>query len=336
MNFRIILSTLVTILLIVSCKNDPTSSTPVSPKTVTQMSTGGNSTTSSQVFPTKEDIRAVEQNIPVRGGPADFTIKINGSQPGRADLVGYHVSEHFLADTTLRTADGSMRFVNEEGFPQGLYFVKIDNERYLRVMLGKDQKFTLESTITNPDADAVVTGSDENSAYYENLAMEQTGNQKMQAINTRMTNNPEGSAEHSAAKAEQNKLLDERDAALEKLYKKYPNTLFEKFKRAGANPRVREDVAKEDIMYHYRQEFWDDVDFSDRRLARTPVITNKLKRYFEELTPQNQDSILASAYPLIDKTLGHAFYFKYFANWIVTTYEPGKCALMDPEKCMSI
>jgi thiol-disulfide isomerase/thioredoxin len=293
---------------------------------------GRNIAPSTGGYPTPEAIAEVENNIPPRGGAADFTITVKGAPPGRADLIGFYAEENYLADTTSRSANGVMRFTNPEGYPQGLFYVKFADQRYLQVMLGEDQKFSLETTAANPDGDMKIEGSDENSAFFENLAFEKVGNQQLQAVNAKITAAQEGTEAYKAAKAEQNALLDRRDQELQAIFKKYPNTLFEKFKRAGANPRVRDDVPREQLAYYYRQEFWNDVDFSDRRLIRTPVIKNKLARFFEELTPQNQDSILSSAYLLTDKTLEHPEYFKYIANWIVKKYEPTKCTLMDPEK----
>lgn len=302
------------------------------PRAAAPPANGRNTAPAQGGYPTAAAIAEVEGNIPPRGGAADFTIKVKGATTGRGDLIGFYAEENFLADTTSRSADGTMRFVNPEGYPQGLYYVKFADQRYLQVMIGEDQKFTLETSASNPDGDMKINGSDENSAFFENLASEKIGNQQLQAINARVTAAQEGTAEYTAAKADQSALLDRRDQELQSVFKKYPNTLFEKFKRAGANPRVREDVPKSEIAYHYRQEFWNDVDFGDRRLIRTPVIKNKLNRFFEELTPQNQDSILSSAYLLTDKTLTHPEYFKFIANWIVRKYEPTKCTLMDPEK----
>jgi peroxiredoxin len=99
---------------------------------------------------------------------------------------------------------------------------------------------------------------------------------------------------------------------------------------AGQNPKVR-DVPENEKVYWYRTDFWDNVNFGDRRLLRTPVIINKLKRYMKELTPQNPDSVFAAAKHLVERTLTYPEYYKFFANWITIQYEPTKCTLMDPE-----
>lgn len=273
-----------------------------------------------------------ETNTPVYGGPADFTLKMKGAQPGISDLIGYYAEQHFKIDTTVISADGTIHFKNPDGYPQGMYYISFANERYLQIILGEDQKFTLESEITDPDGKMKVTGSDENEAFFENLLFEQTTSPQFTELGTKLKQYQEGSADYEAVKKEQDALADQRDKHLEMMYKKYPNTLFSKFKQAGQNPKLREDVPKESVVYHYRQEFWDNVDFGDRRLLRTQVIFNKLKRYFDELTPQNQDSILNSATRLTDRLFMYPEYYKFISNWVVRTYEPTKTTLMDPEK----
>lgn len=317
--------------ILLSCKNE----TPLENTTLKKKPTLLSATTSQLGQPDKPSQSAIDtvlNNIPRRGAPADFTIKILGTTTGRADLIGFYGAENFLADTTTRTADGMMHFKKPEGYPQGLYYVKYADQSYLQVMLGEDQEFTLETTVSNPDENVIISGSDENSAFFENLATERLGNQELQDINARMTATTEGTSAYKAAKQDQSDLLDKREMELEKLFEKYPNTLFEKFKRAGANPRVREDIPKEQQLYYYRQDFWADVDFSDSRLIRTPVIKNKMNKFFEELTPQNQDSILSSAYHIMDELLMYPEYYRFFAISIVNKYQPTKCSLMDPEK----
>jgi thiol-disulfide isomerase/thioredoxin len=68
------------------------------------------------------------------------------------------------------------------------------------------------------------------------------------------------------------------------------------------------------------------------RLLYTPMINNKVKRYFgKELTPQNPDSIIVAAHHLIDKTIEHKEFYKFFVNWLLFAYEPGKSSVMDAE-----
>ena len=287
-------------------------------------------------FASKEAIAAAE--VPVYGkGKADFTVKVAGAQPGPSDLIGFYAEQNFKADETTIGADGTIRFncqncaAGQSTYPQGLYYVKIANEKYLQILLGEDQQFTLTTNIDNPDLDMKVEGSDENEAFFTNMKFERAGSPKFAEIGEKLKGLTESSPGYSELKAQQKELTDARKVHLAEIYKKYPNTLLTSFKKAGQEPDLRDDVPDDQKVYHYRQDFWNDVDFGDRRLLRTPVIHNKLKRYFDQLTPQNQDSIFASATRLVDKTLMHPEAYKFIANWIVRQYEPTKTTLMDPE-----
>lgn len=302
-------------------------------ETVTKAAQNTPSKVSTQVpngnYPSQEAIRATD--TPLYGGPADFTLTVQGRAPGRADLVGFYAEQNVLVDTMVVGVDGKINFKKPEGYPQGLYYVSIAKNRYVQVMLDEDQKFEMSTTMVNPDENMVVKGSDSNTALYENIVYERTGQPKFDAIAQKIQGAAEGSAEKKQYEAEQKALTDERQSHLDVLYKKYPNSLFTKFKQAGANPIVRDDVPQDKVVYHYRNDFWKGVDFSDRRLMRTPVINNKLKRYFTELTAQNQDSIFASATRLCDQVLTEPEYYMFFTNWVVRNFEPTKTTLMDPE-----
>lgn len=308
-----------------------TTPTQAQPKTTAQNNTHKTSTQASASgdYPSQAAIDAT--NKPVYGGAADIVLKVKGAKAGRADLIGFYAEENVRVDTVSRSADGTARFNKPGGYPQGIYYISYAKDKYLQVLLGEDQEFSMETSIENPDGLMKVTGSDENEAFFTNIRFEKSNAPKFEATAAKMKGVKEGSPEYAKLKAAQETYNDERLAHLEELYKKYPNTLFTKFKQAGANPVLRTDVPENTVVYHYRQDFWEGVDFSDRRLLRTPVIHNKLKRYFKELTPQNQDSIFASATRLCDRVLVYPEYYMFFTNWIVRQFEPTKTSLMDPE-----
>ncbi len=287
-------------------------------------------------FASKEAIAAT--NTPVYGkGKADFTLKVEGAQPGQSDLIGFYAEQNFKADETQIQADGTIRFNcqsckdGQTTYPQGLYYVKLAEQKYLQIILGEDQEFTMATNISDPDGMMTVKGSDDNQAFFENLKFERIGSPKFSNINAKLKGVAQNSPEYNKLKADMKVLTDERKAHLNDLYKRYPGTLFASFKKAGQEPELREDKPDDQKVFYYQQDFWNDVDWSDRRLLRTPVINNKVKRYFKEITAQNQDSIFASATRLVDQLLPYPEYYMFIANWVVRTYEPTKTTLMDPE-----
>lgn len=265
-----------------------------------------------------------------KGGPAEIVLNVKNMPDPQASLIGFFAESHFKADTTS-VNNGKIVFTNPEGYDQGLYYVSIGKDKFAQIMLGDDQKFELSLDAEDPLNTIVVKGSEENELFYDNLKYEQDFNIRFADVNNKLKTLSEGSAEYKKLEVEKEALEQERKDVLNKLFKEHPDNLFTKFKMAGQNPEVRKDLSDKEQVYHFRKEFWDNVDFSDERLIRTPVINNKLKRYIKELTPQNADSIVHYSKILIDKTLQYPEYFKYFSNWVVLEYEAGKSTIMDAE-----
>ncbi|MEL6140789.1 MAG: DUF5106 domain-containing protein, partial [Bacteroidota bacterium] len=161
---------------------------------------------------------------------------------------------------------------------------------------------------------------------------------KFTDVNGRLRGLTPATSEYATVKAEQDQLVSQRKAHLNDIFTQHPNNLFTKFKQAGQNPDLHTELTLPDgspdndaQVYYFRREFWDNVDFADTNLLRTPVIANKLERYMTQLTPQRADSIISSANFLLKKVIDQPPYLRYFANWITLKYEPGKTTLMDSE-----
>lgn len=294
-----------------------------------EMNSTSTNEVNSDVMPNPEDIARIDD--PIKGGPVDIKITIEGLQPGNYRMIGFYAEGHFLADSVTVKSNGVIRIKKNEGYAQGLYYLTFGEGKYLQMILGEDQKFTATGNLANISNSMKFEGSLENQKFYDSMAFESDFSSRHTAIVRHIEKLQEGTYQFDEQTSKKEKLEQERTDYLDKLFNDHPNLLFTKFKQAGQNPIIRDDVQEDQKVYYFRKEFWDNVDFSDSRLIRTPVIINKLKRYMKELTAQNQDSVYASAKMLVDKTLAYPEYYKFFANWIVIQYEPTKTTLMDPE-----
>ena len=273
-----------------------------------------------------------KQTEPIMGGPSDIKITLKDHpKSGVAKIIGFYSDQSYLADT-VSFKNGVIQYTNPKGLAQGIYYLGVpDRTENLQLILGEDQKFELEVTLTDIINTIKIFGSEEMRVMYENAKYESQITPQIANLSNQLKSMTPGTSEFTTIKNQRDALDNERVATVKNLLVKYPKLLFSKYKNAGQNPKVREDVAKEMQMYYFRREFWDNVDFDDRRLLRTPVIGNKLKKYMKEFTAQNQDSIIASSRFLIDKVVDKPEYLKIFANWVVLNYEPAKCELMDAE-----
>jgi peroxiredoxin len=247
----------------------------------------------------------------------NIQVRVQGLTSGKVRLLGTFADQQFLADTTTIAADGSFSFVRDEPYKQGAYWVVLPNESYFQLLLSEDQTMTLTTHINNLWGAMQVEGSLDNELLRQTQVYEQDFQAKAQGL----------SAEQRTP------LMEARQQFLEGIFAANPNSFFTIFKRAGQNPLLRTDKPEEEQVYWYRMDFWKGFDFTDERLMYTPVVKNKLQRYFKEITPQQPDSIKASVDRLMAQLpyLKGSEFYKYFSNWITIQYEPTKTDLMDAE-----
>ena len=275
--------------------------------------------------PSLADAEAPNIRLRLTNAPLDGTL-----------LIGQFMERQYRADSA-QIENGTLVFQRDEPYPLGHYYVYLSSGIGFQVIISEDQTFTMEADVNNLASTMKVEGSVDNELLYEALKYEEELQPKFQQLTNQASSLTSGSTEYEAVIAQRAALIEERKGRLESLYDRAPKSLFTSFKRAGQNPDIRElnlpngAPDEEARVADFRYHFWDNVDFSDTRLLRTPVIKNKLERYVKELTPQNADSLIAAADNLLSRTGYQGKFYEFFANWITLQYEPGKTTVMDGE-----
>ena len=267
----------------------------------------------------------------------DIKITIQGGKASLVRLIGMFQDRQYLADSARMDANGVILLKRAEPYKPGLLYVALKQGGALQLLITEDQTFEMTTNINDLAGAMQVTGSLDNEILYKSFKIESAIQAKMNPLSQQMKGLDKNDPKYQQIKAQRDVLVGERKTSLDNLFQQYPNSFFTAFKKAGQNPTVKDirnadgSINEQAQVYAYRTEFWDNVDFSDDRLLYTPVITNKLKRYINELTPQHPDSIISAASFLVDKSLPYPEYFQYFANWITLNYDPKETSLMDPQ-----
>jgi len=80
---------------------------------------------------------------------------------------------------------------------------------------------------------------------------------------------------------------------------------------------------------YYREHYFDNFDWSDDRIVRTPVFHNRLQMFMLKITPQIPDSIIKAADFVIQKSLKTKEVSKWCIYWITNHYETSQYMGMD-------
>ena len=286
------------------------------------LSCGGNSSE------TKE---AANETETIVGGRLNLEVVVKEAPNELGKLLGVFGNQNFIADSARSDANGKFVFEADSLLPTGFYYLMLGSDNsYFQLLLDKDQEFKLATTKGDFVNSMKVDGCLDNELLYKNLKFEAGFGTRIQPINTQMAGLTEGTAEFNTVKAKQNALIKERIDHVQWFSDNHPNSFFTKFKLSGQNPELTypklpngqlDQIAQ---VYQYRRAFFDNVDLNADWTMRTPVFSNKLRKYIRELTPQNADSLIRYADELINKTKGNKELFKYVVNWIALEYKTPK------------
>jgi len=285
------------------------------------------------------------QNTASRAGTEPDSTRIEvfieGMQAGTVRLIGNYGDQNYIADTTVADAGGHFVLSRKRPLQPGFYYFLLPGQKNFSMLIDKEDQFmTLRAKVSDITGTMQVKGSINTELLYRNSRFQNAQDGEINQLSQIIRSNPATSPEYKKAKERQNQLLAERKAHLDTIFREHPNAFFTKFKIAGQNPDWPEyrkpngDLDTLRNLYHFREHFWDGVDFTDTRMLFTPVIFNKLKRYIVELTPQNPDSIIKVADPLVQRVKPYPEFFKFMVNWIGLNYENGKTKVMDGEAVM--
>jgi len=267
----------------------------------------------------------------------NIEILIDGLTASKVYLIGIYGDQFFRADSSIVEANGIIRFNRKTPFDAGFYYVHDNSSTTLQLLIDSDQQFKMSTSSKDLIGAMKVEGSIDNELLYSNLKFENLIQPKFKVIEEQLKTEEENSPKFLLLKSKQDSLVALRKEHLAAFANNYPDAFFTKFKSAGQNPDLRKplnadgSVNKDLQLYYYKLDMWSNVDFDDVRLLRTPIISNKLKKYMQEYTVHVADSVITSADYLIQKVLNKKEYYQYFCNWIAINFDPEKAKVMDPQ-----
>jgi len=284
----------------------------------------------------KEAVSTSNSTTAVEQAGYDLSITFKNIKNSECYLGHHFGDKQFIIDTGAIDATGKVQFVSDNNTIGGLYLVLLPSQKYFEFILN-ERTFSLETDSTDFLNTMSFTGSKENDIFYDDLrfldakkAEAKTLNEELKAVG----------AESDAGKAvkEQLKNLDtEVKAYRANIVDNNPNLFYTKLLLATPDPVVPDPPNNPDgtvdslfQFNYYKQHFLDDVDFSDARMLNTPVLHKKMTQYLDQLTVQRPDSIVKSAFYIIDeKVKNDQDVFQYVVNYVTSHYEKSKQMGMD-------
>ncbi len=264
-----------------------------------------------------------------------ITVKVPTLKDTTCFLARYYGDKQYLIDTTRADASGKAVFEGPKPLDGGLYLFVFPDKRYFEFIIDREQHFSLETSWDDPVQAMKISGSRDNQLFYEFLNQAIVLQQQMFQMQERLK---KASRADSILLIDSLRLREQQIQSLRNDYiAKYPETFLAKVFLALKEPTVPEPLpilsnGRPDSTFpyrYYKTHFWDQVDLTDSRLLRSPVLAAKLKKYFDEVLPKIPDTIKVEIDRLLARAQADSEMYRYLTWWFTYTYETSKIMGMD-------
>ena len=208
-------------------------------------------------------------------------------------LASYYGEKNKLIDTAY-IINGKFIFSNKE-YPEGVYILASqDKNKLFEFIINNETGFSFY-TDARMSYDVEVRGSEENRVFYEHQRFR---NQAYREIR-QLTDTAFGANAHALDSIKESLIQEERS-----LIKTYPDLFIARLIKAQQDVVIPDSLSLDSMKsYLYTKEhYWDNLNLSDARFIRTPVLEKKLNFYFDNIIFLHPDSVIKA----IDTVISYA------------------------------
>lgn len=260
----------------------------------------------------------------------DIKVKFKGIETSKSvQLAHYYGNAQFLKVDSAKAENGVIRFKGKQGLQGGMYVIVLSPSVYYDFLIsGTEPQITIEADTSDFLNTVKFTGSKENEILYnyrKYLADKTKEAMEIQKV-LRTSKEPAVIEEN---KSKMKVMQEEVNAYIKNTVKTYEDTFAGKVIKINMEPELPTEVpllpnGKKDSTFMYRTykgKFFENVDFSDERMLRTPFIQNKVDKYFKDLVYQVTDSITTDADRVLRLAQKHKDVYRFVLWMMSNKYE---------------
>ncbi len=275
-------------------------------------------------------------SISVSSKAQGFEIKLKMPQiKNQQVILGHYFTKGDMLipdDTTMLNNKGIGTFSGKDKLPEGMYFVFLPNKYKFDILVGDNQQFMVENDTTDLFNNLKISGDKENEIFidYQQFRVENIDKSKeltelyKKATDAKKKKEIEGEFKKLNAKVEK-KQKEITDA--------YPNFFFSKFLKATQDVKIPESITDRQAQYYYyKNNYFNNFDYKDKRLLRTPIYESKLDYYLDKVLPQIPDTLTAEVDKLISNSRHDKELFRFILVHLFNKYT--KSQLMGAENVL--
>ncbi len=266
-----------------------------------------------------------------KGKGHEITVQIHHLNDSVCYLYHHYGDKQRGVDTVQIGKDGLCVFKGDEPLPGGIYIVYVPDKVYFE-MIVNEQNFSIETDTGDFISNMKISGSKENEVFNKYQKFRKQQFEKSKALKERLDKNKSNKDSTKVLNDLMKKLSEDTEEYTVKLFDDNPDLFFTKVMNMTKpidipDPPKDEDGNIIDSMFqlrYHQKHFFDNIDFSDDRILRTPIYQQKINDYLKLLTSPHPDSVIRSIDFILDKARANEEVFRYTLASLYNKYNTSK------------
>jgi thiol-disulfide isomerase/thioredoxin len=242
--------------------------------------------------------------------------------------MAYHLGDkQYIKDTLKLDRSGHVVIKGVEALPQGIYMIVLPGRKYFEVLMSDDQHFSLRCSYNDYVNTLKFSGSDENTAFLNYQRTWMSMQLKAADLGKRAQNNKQNSDSARILFAEQKAQEIKMTSYLKTVIAENNGNLLSVLVRAMLPPEIPQfsvpavvsnpDSVRWVLNYNYNKDhYFDNIDLTDERLLRTPILYARLNTFFTNVVIQAPDSINKEIDKIVRKCESNKKVFQFVAVYL--------------------
>lgn len=249
-------------------------------------------------------------------------------------LTSYYGNKVRLIDTSY-SSNRKFTFEYDSLLPGGIYMaVSQHKTKLFEFIVNGEKKIIFHTDTSNYVKNMKIKGSNENTIFFNYVEFNEGIFRQSKKINAKLENIKDGNDELMKKLRHQLDSLTKISIDYKlNLIESEPELFVSKLIASMQDVKIPDNITKsKDSSYiysYYKQHFWDNLDLSDSRFLRTPMLDKKVKEYFDKLVLIQPDTIIKNIDLLITKARISKDNYSYLLWHFIQEYQNPKYMGLD-------
>ncbi|MDR3133810.1 MAG: DUF5106 domain-containing protein [Prevotellaceae bacterium] len=270
-------------------------------------------------------------------------VQITGAKQNELVRLNRYVNaETAPLDSLQLDAGGKVIFKGEQPLMAGMYDINVGESKVdFFITDGTPQRFSITFDLAQVLPSLTVKGSPENEGFAGYMHFISTVRQLAQRLQERMQlyrQNPDSAYSITAQMQQINQQVKERISGIQE---DFPGTTLSFFFQSMQEPEAPEpnispmspnpdSLRQAYFMNFYKEHFFDNINFSDVRLLRIPVLTNLFSTYFAQVLPPEKEVLQAQVAFLVDKAKVNREVYEFTVRYLYNFFRNAPYPEIEP------